>query len=336
VPGTLLRWAASAAVLALAAAGVAGVTTCGRGREPARLVIGELAIPSLRLLPIARGRGLFRAEGVEVVPRPFDAGKDALAALLAGEVDLATVYEPPVAARAFETTKLRILTTLHWSQRSTRLLVREDREIGSVGELRGLRVGVPFDTSAELFLETELESAGLRLDEVERVDLPPARATAALEQGVVDAVAVWLPHGAPSLGGPRIVELPSTANVEISMLVTREDVLASKTDALRRVLRALANAERLARSDPSIALAELRRLLPHASEHELREGIDRNVAQIGLSHLLLHDLQRAAEWHLRRRPGAGAAIPDFRPLLAPGLLLEVEPESVTLLGVEGR
>jgi ABC-type nitrate/sulfonate/bicarbonate transport system substrate-binding protein len=165
------------------------------------------------------------------------------------------------------------------------------------------------------------------------VDLPPARAAAALHEGAVDAVAVWLPHGASPPGGPRLVELPSTANVEMSMLVTRDDVLASREDALRRVLRALAQAERLDRADPSVGLAELRRQRPGASEEELREGIERNVAQLGLSHLLLHDLTRAAEWHRRRHRGA-AGLPAFRPLLAPRLLVEVAPESVTLLDPE--
>jgi ABC-type nitrate/sulfonate/bicarbonate transport system substrate-binding protein len=243
----------------LAALGLAlgGPAACSRDR-PARVVIGELDHPALGLLLIAQEQGFFDAEGVEVVHCDYPSGREALAALLAGEVDLAAAYETPVAIRVFDAPGLRILTTLHSSNHRTRVVARTDHG--------GLRTG---------------------------------------------------------------------AYPELSMLVTRDEVIASRRDALVRVLRALARAERFAIRRPAEARASLERALPSMPPELVGEAWSRAEPQLGLSHVLLVMLEREAEWQ-RARSGAIGPMPDFGALLAPALLVEVEPEAVTLLDVEAR
>jgi ABC-type nitrate/sulfonate/bicarbonate transport system substrate-binding protein len=320
----LIRWPPAILLLAFA---------CG-GCRPApveRITIGDVNLPTLALVFVAKDEGLFAAEGVDVVERRFPTGRAALDALLAGEVDVATAYETPVAGSAFSSQALRILTTLHASRSSTRVVARSDRGVRDPPSVRGKRIGVPPGTNADFFLDVFLAGAGVHPAEVQRVAMPPAEAGPMLARGEVDAVAIWLPHGRePRALGVETVELESDTYVETSMLVTRDEVAATRREALRRVLRALSRAEASVQADPRIAVAALRRVFPEVREEDLREDVARVTYQLGLSNVQLRLLERAAEWQGERR-GLEGPFPNLRRLLLPELLLEVEPESVTIL-----
>jgi NitT/TauT family transport system substrate-binding protein len=252
--------------------------------------------------------------------------------MLSGAGDRAVAYSTPVAARAADSPSLRVLTTLHWSVDDTRVLARRDRGIAAGADLAGKRVGVPSGTNAEVFLDTLLAIHGVRPDELTRVDVAPGDAGAALSRGDVDAISVWFPHADDlELAPSQVLELRAQAYTEISMLVTRAEVLAARGPALVRVLRALARAEALVVASPHEALASLERRLPSWAPGRVRDGWSRVHPQLGVSHVLLSTLERQAEWHRARRQGPARRIPELRRLLAPEPLLQVDPESVTLL-----
>src|SRR5512145_2771385 len=98
------------------------LAACSRG-DRERLTLGVPHLPAFGLVFIADARGYFAANGLEVEQRRFATGRDALAALAAGDVDAATAYVTPVATRASRD-DLEVLTTLHASTRLTRLLAR--------------------------------------------------------------------------------------------------------------------------------------------------------------------------------------------------------------------
>jgi ABC-type nitrate/sulfonate/bicarbonate transport system substrate-binding protein len=151
-------------------------------------------------------------------------------------------------------------------------------------------------------------------------------------RGDVDAIAIWFPHGVGlPLPEDALTELRSSAHTDLSMLVTRAAILDEKREALRRVVRALLRAERLARDRPAAALTALERGLDAWTGELVRDGWALVNPQLGLSNLLLGLLERQAEWRHAHR---GARMPDLRALVEPGLLLELDRESVTLLGSE--
>jgi NitT/TauT family transport system substrate-binding protein len=305
---------------------------CRGASAPERVTLGQVDLLGCALLFIAHDRGYFREEGLEVASRTYSTGREALAAMLGGQLDLAVAYSTPVVVRAADSPSLRVLTTLHWSVEDTRVLARRDRGIASGADLAGKRVGVPLGTSAEVFLDTLLAIHGVRAGEIARVDVAPGETGAALSRGDVDAVAVWFPQGHDlALRPAEILELRAHAYTEISMLVTRAEVLAARQPTLVRVLRALARAEALVVGSPGEALASLQRAMAGWPPERVREGWSRVHPQLGVSHVLLSSLERQAEWHRARAPGAPPRIPELRPLLAPGPLLQVDPESVTLL-----
>jgi NitT/TauT family transport system substrate-binding protein len=325
-----VAWVALVALVAWAAPGCSALD-----RPPEKLTIGLVDLPATGLVHIARHAGYFKAEKVDVRYVSFTTGREALAALLEGRVDLATTFETPLVARALAGDRPRVLTTLHQSFRNTRVVAPKNRKIVGPEDLRGRRVGVPRGTNAEYFLETLATLAGLDPLEVREVDLRPQDAAAALAKGQVDAVAIWYPLvvcGHPPLEKVECVELFGDGYVEYTMLVTRDEVIDEREEALKRFLRALSRAEHLVLERPDGVLPALAAELPEGGGPHLAEAWRRVTPQLGLDHLLLTILDREADWIASRMDAPVPAV-DFRALLHPAPLLEIEPTAVTLLGV---
>jgi NitT/TauT family transport system substrate-binding protein len=328
MPRVPLRATISALAIAAAA--------CGRG-APERLVVGVPRQPSAGLLYVALAEGLFEENGVRVEERAFAAGRDALGALLRGDVDVAVVYTTPVLRAAPRAPNLEVLTTLHASAHNTRLVARRERGITTAADLAGKRVGLPRGTNAELFLETLLSFEGIAAERVEIVDLPPERCVDALGAGEVDAVAVWSPHVDRAVGalGPNgATQLSSDVYTEVSLVATRADVRLQRRRAIVGLLRGLAAAEARALADPDATLRIVAETSPGANAETVREQWARIDPGVGLSHLLATVLRREDEW--LRRSGAVAGPPlDLGRLLQPGPLEEVAFEAVTFTPARG-
>jgi ABC-type nitrate/sulfonate/bicarbonate transport system substrate-binding protein len=315
----------------------AALLACAACRPaPERVVLGFAPQPATGLVLVAIDRGFLAAEGIALEIRTFPAGRDALRALLAGEVDLATVYETPIVLSAFGgPSPVRLLTTLHRASGNTAVVARADRRIRAPADLRGRRVGVPRSTNAEYFLQTLLVHAGVVAEEVATVDLAPSDAVEALRSGTVDAVAIWSPYlerAQRAVGRSGAVVLSSDVYDEVSLLVTRADLLRARPRALVKVMRALERAERLVTADPRAALPALRRAFPAEDPADIAASWSRITPRLGLDNLLLALLTEEAEWFSDNGRVQGA-VPDFAPLLAPGPLLEVLPEAVTVEAV---
>jgi NitT/TauT family transport system substrate-binding protein len=242
------------------------------------------------------------------------------------------VYSTPVLLQAFTTPSPRILTMLHQSVQNTALVARADRGIRTAQDLRGKTVGYPRDTSAEFFLRTLLEFAGVGWDEVRIADVRAEDVPDALAAGRVDAVAIWTPlcdRAARALGPAGAVTLRSDVFTDVSMLVTRPEVVASRRAALESTLRALIRAQQVASSDPERLFGTLRNAFPEVDPVELRTQLQRIDLRLGASHLLLQRLRSEAEWFARagRLPAASF---DLRALVATAPLDAVDPDLVTL------
>lgn len=316
----------------IAALALAALASCGpRPRE--RLVLGTMHFPTLALVYIAQARGYFAAHGLEVEARRFATGRDAIVALGAGRVDAATAYETPIVLRAPHDPSMRVLTTLHVSSGSTRLVARVDRGISAAADLAGKRIGVPRNTNAEYFINVLLAWGGVPVRTVRIVDLAPEAAADALAGGEVDAVAIWTPFAerARRMAGPKgAVEIRAEVYTELSMLVTSEPVLAARRGAFVKLVAALSDAERLVRDRPAEAYAVIRAEFPEASDVDLQESWRRVRPTLGLTHQLAAVLEDESRWFRATGRGAGSPL-DVGVLLDPDVLAEVEPEAVTFV-----
>lgn len=309
---------------------------CAQRPEPRpRLAIAAVRQPATALFFAAQSLGCFTAEGIDVDERTFELGRDALASLQQGRVEAAIVYETPLLRAAYTDPRLRVLTTLHTSTRNTRLVAHPGSGIRSFEGLDGKRVGAAVGTNAELFLDLALKLGGVPPYRVTVANSTPEHSVQALAEGALDAAVLSDPAAgeAEQLFGEAAVVLGTDLYQEFSLLVAREDVLASRAPALRALLRGLACAERHVRKHPAERLALIRGRFPNQDEAALRAQLERVSWGLGLDNVLVDVLRR-------ERDALGAADLAGRPpalgqLLAPRLLEEVDPEAVMLLTSPG-
>jgi ABC-type nitrate/sulfonate/bicarbonate transport system substrate-binding protein len=170
---------------------------------------------NLHLLLASRWPGGL-GEGFAFVP--YDEGRDSARLLRAGAIDVCgTGSTPPIIAQA-QGLSVRMLAASAMRPANGALVVAPDSAIATVGDLAGRRVALLDGSFHTYLLARALETAGLRLPDVERVELSPAASQTALADGTVDA---WVAM-APLLG-------PALAAGSIRMLVANTGLIPNRS-----------------------------------------------------------------------------------------------------------
>lgn len=290
--------------------------------------------PASALVPLAKLRGFYAAEGLEVVTRNFPSGFQALDAMLSGQCGLAAAAVPPVVYQSLRRNDFRLLAAIAASENWHRLIVRGDRGIRSAADLRGRRIAVAESTTAHYFLDMYLVAQGVAPSETTQVYLPAQEVSAAFRRGEVDAVAHWEPNIQPlarEFGARAGILTAPFLESSPFLLLGRQDVIRQRPAVIQSVLRALLRAERFAREQPDLAREQLAGYFGME-----RKDFDSvwflHDYRISLDQPLLSALESVARWNLGRLPVAQRpAMPNYLDFIHLTALKAVRPESVTLI-----
>ncbi|WAC74623.1 ABC transporter substrate-binding protein [Roseateles sp. SL47] len=297
------------------------------------LTIALPQAPHAALIHLADAKGLFQAHGLAVKVSSQAHGKAALEEVLQGGADLAAAADVPIVIEVLKGAPLSIVTTVASASNELAVLARRDRMVTSPGDLARHRVGVTLGTSAEYFLWAFMVRHRLAPQSLVLVDLPPNRLVAALREGSVDAIAAWQPvrHDAERALGSAIVTFTAPdAYAQNYALVGRSAFLASRGEALRRLMLGLLDAERFVEASPSQArslLATRLALSPDALEpawQALELEVDQQQDQ-------LITLEDVAVWAMARGYVPAQPMPNFLSHLSVDALQELRPRRVTVV-----
>lgn len=299
----------------------------------ARLVICY-GSPFAALVPLAQLRDFYTAEGLDIELRNFSSGKQALAAMFAGECALATATEPPIVQRSLIRNDFRIIAAISESNDFDRIIVRSDRGILTPADLRGRRIAVSQFTSAHYFLDIYLAANGLAPQEVTKVYLPPQEVALAFRRGEVDAASHWEPNIQMMAGDfaskAKILTAPSL-HIVAMMLVGERDFVRKNQAVVERILRALLRAERYAKKEAISTKALL------ASKYTMAQSEIDFVwplykLRLTLDQSLLLILENAARWSIGLMPPAQRpALPNYLDFIYLDGLKTVNPDAVTII-----
>ena len=320
-----------------AAALLASLQACNRSGAPpastSKVRIAVPVVPHAGLIHIASARGFFRDRGLEATLLPQSYGKAALAELVQGRADLAVAADVPVVVEILKGAPLSIVASVANASNELAVLGRVDRGIHTPGDLRGRRVGVTLGTSGEYFLWAFLVRHRIAPQSLQLIDLSPSQLIESLRHDLVDAIAAWQPvrHEAELAFGDRIVSLHAPdAYAQNYVLVGQHDYVLAHQEGLRRVVRALLDAQAFVDADPESAkktLAGLLRLSPETLDPSWRDvtlEVEQQQAQ-------LVTLEDVATWAMARNYAPSQPMPNFVSHLALDTLLAVSPERVTVV-----
>jgi NitT/TauT family transport system substrate-binding protein len=260
-------------------------------------------------------------------------GKPALKDVLEGKADVATVAETPFMFAVLDGADISVIATIQSSTRNNAVIVRKDSGVSAPGDLKGKRIAVILGTTAEYFMDAFIARHGIARSEVDIVNLKPEEYQAALNNGRVDAIAIFEPYlsrAQDALGGSGMTFYDEEIYTETFNIVARKDFIRKNPGMVRKVLRALIRAEDYVRSDPSGAGNIIADYC----------GIDRRKAHqvltnshfgLTLDQSLILALEDESRWAIRAGLTRVSAVPNYLEYINPDGLAAVKPERVSIL-----
>jgi NitT/TauT family transport system substrate-binding protein len=189
----------TAATTAPTNASKAASSTAGAGTPLPKVKVGMLKIAGVANIYVAKQKGFFEKNGIDVELVQFNNGNDAVAAQQSGSIDIAiSIPGTAMAAieRGFELTAIFQNETAHSKgPDSGALLVKNDSKIVTLKDLEGKKVSVStLHSQATVLLQELLKKAGVDIKKIHFMEVPYPAVAESLKSGQVDAVATIDPY----------------------------------------------------------------------------------------------------------------------------------------------
>jgi NitT/TauT family transport system substrate-binding protein len=298
--------------------------------EQVRLAQNLAPISSLAI--IAKEKGFFEKQGLDVTVSNFTSGRQALEAVLGGGADFATTAEAPVTAATFAKQKIAFLARMEYSDLKTLTVATAD--INKPADLRGKRIGFTAGTGSEVYTYTLLKKAGLTKNDVTLVNLRPQDFAAAASSGSIDAYNTWEPHianGRKALGAnAKLIDTEGVYS-ETFNIVTTEDYLAKNGKVAVAFLKALLEAEQWLKANREEAISTVASAVG-LKRDDLAEIWNDYVFELVLDQRTLSALNNHAQWRIDSGNAAGGAttVPDFSKIIFVAPLKQVAADRVKI------
>nr|MBT6742187.1 ABC transporter substrate-binding protein [Rhodospirillales bacterium] len=281
---------------------------------------------------IAKNRGYFKKNGLDVTIKDFVGGHRTIKAIFQGKADIATSSEAVVMFNSFKRTDFAILCTFVTSDNDVKIIARKNSGIRTVQDLVGHRVGTITGASAQFFLDETLLLAGIDNAKVTVVHVSPEKMASALAKGDIDASVVWEPlaYRAKQKLGTAAIEVPhNKIYTETFNAVILRDYAKKNPGLLIKFTRAMVQATRFIRDQPEqsqrIVATRIKKDLPfiNAVWQDFKFGI-------GLHQWLLTTLEKEARWAMGRQLILAKKAPNYLNFLYLDALKQVSPKTVTV------
>jgi NitT/TauT family transport system substrate-binding protein len=287
---TLSRTLLTSLVAVLTGCLSAACAQSGTG-DAATLTVGFVVDPSWAQVPVADQGGLFRRHGVTVKVIDFPSGIEALQAVAAGQVDVTTAADVPVAAVLTRSPSLKVVADgSRWN--GSRIIAARGSGVRTIADLAGKSIGTPLGTSADYFVASALAQNRVS---AHLVQVSPSATVTAATRHNVDALSIFQPYQEQVVQalGADAVELNGGSYIQHSLYLASATAVRTKAAALTGFFGALsdAGAQLSGGSGPAVAAvatatqldpALLRRILPEFDYTlQLQPGLASTLADLG-------------------------------------------------------
>ena len=317
------------AVIALTATGCQQKQT----GPPEKVTIAYSTASNAVLMYIAFAKGYLAEEGVEATQQPHAFGKPALQSVIDGKADIATVGDTPIVLAVMNGKKITTLAMIQTSDKNEAIVARRDRGIARPSDLKGKIIGVTPGTTGDFFADSFLITNGIGRKKVKMINLKPDEMAAALDAGKADAVSTWNPtlmQLKKKLGSDGIIFFGESLYTEIFCLAAAQDYVKKNPETIKKVLRALLNAETFVQQHPE----EARRLVAEFLRTDkaiLDETWGIFTFRVALDQALLVDFEEQARWAIKQQLTERRDMPNYLDYIYMDGLLAVKPEAVRII-----
>jgi NitT/TauT family transport system substrate-binding protein len=290
---------------------------------------GGLSLPFI----IAREKGFFQEEGLDATIQVYPSGKKAMEAMFAGEVDSATLTETPIVLSSLMRDDFAVFATFGYSYDNSKVIGRRDKGVSKPADLRGKKIGFTATTSSHFFVQVYLTEHRIDTAAVKLVDCPPADLPGALEEGRVDAIAIFEPYASMAMKAlpDKAVKLPrSDLYKETFNLAVMRSYAKEHPGLLKKVLKAVDRAITFIKQNRNESIAVMTKGLK-PGEELLVSVQDDLVFELSLEHSLLTILEDEARWAIANKFTDKTKVPNYLGYFYLDAMKAVKPEAVSII-----
>ncbi|MDZ7938625.1 MAG: ABC transporter substrate-binding protein [Rhodoferax sp.] len=319
------------ALLRLTLACVCALLGVSSAATAAPLHLAVSSGPVSLLIYVAESQGLFQQQGLDVVHTECYSGRACLKLLTEDTVDLATSADLVLALGSFVRKDLAIIGTVSASSHQIKLVARRSAGITGPEQMRGKRVATVQGTSAQYFLDSWLLFHGIENQAIRPLFLRPDNLGAVLQNGDIDAIAIWEPlagNALKALGDDGLaLPNPRIYTQHFALVTTRADISTRRSDFVK-LLRALVRAQQLVREQPHIAAQLLMRRLNIDAAAALALMKEQDY-RVRLDQSLISTLSGELRWAVREgHAKSDGELPNPLRMVDSTLLREASPSSL--------
>lgn len=318
--------------IAVAAALAAGLQAAAVQAATYKATLAQNMSPISGVTIVAKEKGFFEKNGLDISVSGFTSGKQCLNAVLGGAAEIATTAEAPTTAAAMSKQSIAFLARMEYSDLKT--LTAAGSGIKTMADLKGKKIAFTAGTGSEVYTVALLKKAGLTKDDVKLTNLRPQDMLPALAAGDIDAYNTWEPHitnGMKTLGS-KVTELDTKGvYAETFNIVVMKEYLKDNPDLIKAFLTSLLEAEAWMKANKEDAITVVAKVAGMKRE-DLAPIWKDYIYNVVLDQKQLDVLTAHAAWRLESgNHPPGATMPDFvKDVIVPGPLKSIAPDRVTL------
>lgn len=307
------------------------------GNDLPKLSVGIQVSPAMTLVMVAEDMGFFDKAGVDVEIKEFTAGKFALQAFLGGSLDIAISGEVPVTLSTLQGNRFRVLgQVVERTINECRVVVRKEEGLDTPEKYfksKKRKLATSFGGGPEFFTYNFLKKHGISEDQVELISQKPEDMPAALVNGTVDAISIFDPFARIAevqMGEKGLTFADPDIYSELYVIDVLEETINKKRNLLKAFMKGLYDAQFFIQDNPDKSkeiLIKYTRL-----DRQIVDDIWENfVFKPAINQLFIEYTTAEAKWAIEKGTfPKDTPIPDFRAILYPDILQEIDPEAVQL------
>lgn len=304
--------------------------------ELQHVTVGIQTSPAMALVMVAKDKGFFEKQGLDVELKEFAAGKDALAAFLGGSLDFSISGDVPVTLSTLAGNKFVVpAQVVGRTKNEVRVVAKKEAGLDTADKFfkaKKRKLATSIGGGPEFFTYEFLNKLGITKDQIEIVAQKPGDMPAALISGSVDAIAIFDPFAfiaEKQLGDKSITFTDESVYSELYVIEAKESVKQDSA-TLEKLLKGLVAAEKFVKDNPEEAKTIVIKYTK--LDKETVDGIWNSFDfRIALTPQLLEYLNREAQWAKdvgKVKPET--ATPNFRDIIFDAPLKKVSSSAVEL------
>lgn len=312
--------------------------TLGRGQETigakTKATMGIQVSPAMALVMVAKDKGYFDEQLLDIQFQEFTAGKFALQAFLGGSLTFAVAGDVPITLATLQGSNFKVLTqVVEETRNEVRVVARRDgteADPGSYFKHKRRKLATSFGGGPEFFTYKFLQKLRVAPENIEIISQKPEDMPAALATGSVDAVAVFDPFAYFSeqrLGAQGVTFQDNTGYSELYLMTVKEETLKQDPELAPRLMRALVSARNFIKTNPLESKAIVSRYT--RLDGATLDGIWNNfVFAPALTQKMLEYQEQETVWAKGKGIFSGNVVPDFKSRIVVEPLRKADPTAV--------